>query len=181
MKDCGLMRTTIRQIYSAALSGTRSAFTLMELLVVIAILALLMAFIVPRMINTAERARVVKTRTDVVQIASAWLKYFEHYKHWPISGQTAVQMDGNLTGTLLGDNGGGLNPDRIPFYDAQAVSTNGSGGAMVNGWSNPVYVQFDQDLDNSITVVQTTQTVGKSSVAFSLGTNNQQSVWITSW
>jgi len=162
-------------------SSSLSAFTLIELLVVIAILAILMGFIVPRIVNMTERARLVKAKTEVVQIAAAWTKYFEHYKHWPPETDgNAIEMNGTLTSVLLGDN-----PEHIPFYDAQAMSTNGIGGAMVNGWSNPIYVQFDQELDNKISVAargtMLGQDVNRSAVAFSQGTNNQQEVWITSW
>jgi len=153
-------------------------FTLIELLVVIAILALLMAFIVPRIVRTAERARVVKTRNDVVQIAAAWDSYFRHYRRWPASGAGRHDMDESLTDILLGEN-----PDKIPFYDASAASTNAN-GVMVNGWSNPIYVQFDHDLDNEIQVKETELNnvrVRKAAVAFSVGTNNGAKVWITSW
>ena len=158
-------------------SRSPAAFTLIELLVVIAILALLMAFIVPRIVSTAERARVVKTRNDVVQIASAWTKYFEQYRRWPASGAGRHDMDKSLTDILLGEN-----PDKIPFYDASATSTNPS-GVMVNGWSNPIYVQFDHDLDNVIQVREPdlNADVRKAAVAFSVGTNNGAKTWITSW
>ena len=163
-------------------SRSPAAFTLIELLVVIAILALLMAFIVPRIVSTAERARVVKTRNDVVQIAAAWTKYFEHYRRWPKSDDDKHAMDETLTDILLGDNSGGGNPEKIPFYDASATSTNAN-GVMVNGWSNPIYVQFDHDLDNVIQVRETdlNADVRKAAVAFSVGTNNGAKVWITSW
>ena len=164
-------------------SRSHQAFTLIELLVVIAILALLMAFIVPRVVSTAERARIVKTRAEVVQIASAWTKYFEHYKCWPESGDDRYSMNKRLTEILLGVDKAG-NRDEIPFYDAQAASTNPSGG-MVNGWSNPIYVKFDHDLDNEISVSESEPglnvKVRKSAVVYSEGTNNGVSVWITSW
>ena len=160
-----------------AKSRSHQAFTLIELLVVIAILALLMAFIVPRVVSTAERARIVKTRAEVVQIASAWTKYFEHYKCWPRDGAQEFEMDKALTDILLG-----VNPDEIPFYDAQASSTNSS-GKMVNGWSNPIYVKFDHDLNNVISVSKPglNEQVRRSAVVYSEGTNNGAQVWITSW
>lgn len=166
-------------------SRSPAAFTLIELLVVIAILALLMAFIVPRIVSTAERARVVKTRNDVVQIAAAWDSYFRHYRRWPASGAGRHEMNETLTDILLGDNSGGGNPEKMPFYDASATSTNSS-GAMVNGWGNPIYVKFDHDLDNVINVNEQNPTnlvadVRKSAVVYSLGTNNDAPVWITSW
>ena len=167
------MRKTIR-------SGVIFAVAVMKLLgvFVIAILVLLV-FIAPRTDAPKGRARLVKTRTDVVSIAMAWTKYYEHYKRWP-RGAGVWKMDSSLTAVLLG-NGTNDNPDLIPFYDAQVISTNSSG--MVNDWGNAIYVQFDDDFDNKIVVSHDdlNDTVEKSAVCFTQGSNDQQKVWITSW
>lgn len=148
-----------------------SAFTLIELLVVISILAMLMAFILP-MFNVKDKALLVKTRTDMVQIAAAWNKYFEEYKQWPANGE----MDGALAGKLFGDN-----PSGIVFFD-RSMSTNAS-GEMRNAWGNLINVKFDQKMENSISVSETGQSkpVNKSVVVYSECIINGTSVWVTSW
>ena len=56
-------------------SNMRGGFTLIEIMVVLAIVGILATFLVPRIIDRPDQARVIKARQDILQIHQALQMY----------------------------------------------------------------------------------------------------------
>jgi prepilin-type N-terminal cleavage/methylation domain-containing protein len=88
------------------LKHSSRAFTLVELLVVIAIIAILAGLILPTVLKSIERGRIVKAQTQIAQMVQAINSYHSQYSIYPVSSDavsTAAATGGDFTygGTAL--------------------------------------------------------------------------------
>jgi general secretion pathway protein G len=68
----------------------RLGFTLIELLVAIAIMAVIMAIAVPNFLGARERARDTKLKSEMQQLKSALLMYYNDHQTYP--GKTSAAL-----------------------------------------------------------------------------------------
>lgn len=74
-------------------------FTLMEMVVVLAVIAILAAILTPIINSYVERARLNSARSDVKNIAAAFVQFNTDAKFWPIY-KTAADAPNNANATL---------------------------------------------------------------------------------
>lgn len=64
-----------KRLHSNEISTRQSGFTLIELMVVVVILAVLAGFVVPKLMDRPDEARIVKAKQDINSISSALQLY----------------------------------------------------------------------------------------------------------
>lgn len=91
--------------------SSKSAFTLIEMLVVIAIIALLSAIIVPSVNGAIEKARRVKSLSNLRQIGIAFMGYsLANNEMWPAPRS---RWSNQIQGYLQDENGGSADEDLL--------------------------------------------------------------------
>jgi len=76
----------------------RGGFTLVELLVVIAIIAILAAMIMPALVGVQKRAKIVKAKAEIADIANAINAYDSEYSRFPITSGGLSDEQGEAKG-----------------------------------------------------------------------------------
>ena len=144
-----------------------AGFTLIELLVVIAIIAILSLLLLPIINKAKETSRKTKARREISHLEAALRAYIDEYKKphgnivnygsWPVLDTDVegtidgIQVENTVVEMLAGENVDNSNPQRIPFYEASSISTNGD-GAFVDPWGQPYKYMFDYNFDGVVTV-----------------------------
>jgi general secretion pathway protein G len=103
------------QRYRSRAIRPQAGFTLIEVLVVIVILTILAAFVIPRVMDQPDRARVTKARQDVSGLVTALNIYRLDNFSYPSTGQGLEALVQNPTGLPAAPNwkpGGYI--DRLP-------------------------------------------------------------------
>ncbi|MBP7276236.1 MAG: type II secretion system protein, partial [Kiritimatiellae bacterium] len=147
-------------------------FTLVELLVVLAIMALLLGIVLPTVLNAPVVAKLEKARAEVANLDMAIKAFEREYKVWPdglqSGGVRTFQRDlvEIMTGLKVsGDRN--KNPNRRPFIEVGALSTNAS-GELVDPWDQPYKCAVDHNFDNLISTDGGTVT-GRTTAVWSSG------------
>lgn len=119
-----------------------SGFSLLEIMVVLVIIAILMALVVPNVINRPDEARITAAKADLRSIATALDMYkLDNYKY-PTTQQgldALVQSSGKRDGYLKklpvdpwGNPYQYLSPGTHGMYDLYSLGPNGSSGQPDN-------------------------------------------------
>ena len=68
--------------------GRSSGFTLIEIMVVVVILGILAAFVVPNIMDSPDKAKLVKAKADIRSLESALnlYKLDNHHYPWSVEG-----------------------------------------------------------------------------------------------
>lgn len=139
----------------------RRGFTLIEMLVVIGIIMILAGLLLPAISLARAFARKATAKSEIENIAAAWMHYYSEYQRWPsfVSGETPVRIADDVADALSAGALGIDNPRRIKFMGFKRfnLSTN-----PVTPWARTevtdadtpekhyYYVMFDANFDNKI-------------------------------
>ncbi len=126
-------------------------FTLIELLVVVTIIGILVGLLLPALGAAKTRARIIRARAEIQQLATAWLSYYDEYRKFPSTEITI--MDSNAVAILRGTPEEDVpdNPHKIKFHDFNTNTIYFCDPWGVRNTTNGVYhVALDTNLDNTV-------------------------------
>lgn len=139
----------------------RRGFTLIEMLVVIAIIMVLAGLLLPAIGMARAFARKTTAKSEIENIAAAWMHYYGEYQRWPsfVTGESPIRIAGTAAAAISAGSLTIDNPRRIKFmgFKRLNLSTN-----PVTPWANAevtdsdtpekhyYYVMFDANFDNKI-------------------------------
>ncbi len=136
------------------LVGTRRGLSLLELLVAIAVVAILMALLVPALVQARRAAATSVCASNIRQLALGWASYTQTNERFPAVSDMPAW---NYGGVRFINNEFPVLDEARPLNDAIADSTNGDtarGGAVYHCPSDTGVITRDPSTGNMMPVTQ---------------------------
>lgn len=86
-----LLYNRVCLLFTPPRASPRAAFTLPELLIVITILGILLGLLYGAIKTVTRYSRETITRSELVNIESAWKRYYDYYHVWPTNRVEALE------------------------------------------------------------------------------------------